>query len=370
MKTPLACVKDYEENAKGTLDRNALDYYSSGANEQVTLAENRLAFTRYRIMPRILVDVRNIDMETTILGQRVSMPICVSPTAMQRMAHPQGELATATASSAAKTCMILSSWSSTSLEDVATANGEGLRWFQLYVYKDRQVVAQLVQRAEAAGYKAIALTVDAPLLGRRLADVRNKFKLPPHLTLANFAQSSDKATSVKSSSDSGLAAYVASQIDQSLDWDSFKWLKSITKLPIVVKGVLTAEDAVKSIEMGAAAIMVSNHGARQLDTSPATIEVLPEIVAAVAGRVEVYLDGGVTLGTDALKALALGARAVFVGRPVLWGLAYDGAAGVSSVLNILREELRMAMALSGVVSLQDLHPHMIRAVSSFYKSHL
>ncbi|GKV34495.1 hypothetical protein SLEP1_g42867 [Rubroshorea leprosula] len=247
--------------------------------------------------------------------------------------------------------MTLSSWATSSVEEVAST-GPGIRFFQLYVYKDRHVVAQLVRRAERAGFKAIALTVDTPRLGRREADIKNRFTLPPFLTLKNF-EGLDLGKMDKSN-DSGLASYVAGQIDRTLSWKDVKWLQTITKLPILVKGVLTAEDARIAVQAGAAGIIVSNHGARQLDYVPATIMALEEVVKATQGRVPVFLDGGVRRGTDVFKALALGASGIFIGRPVVFSLAAEGEAGVRKVLQMLREEFELTMALSGCTSLKEI----------------
>lgn len=251
--------------------------------------------------------------------------------------------------------MTLSSWSTVALEDVAEAGGSGApRWFQLYVYKDRAVTLELVRRAERAGYKALAVTVDTPILGRREPDIRNRFSLPSHLTMGNFVKKGGEMSSgpqQAGATGSGLASYVAQLIDQSLTWSDIAWLRSKTTLKIVVKGVMTAEDALASVENGVDAIWVSNHGARQLDTTPATIEVLPEIVRAVGGRCEVYVDGGIMRGTDVFKALALGAKAVFLGRPILWGLAHSGEEGVNHALKLINDELILAMKLAGCVKL-------------------
>ncbi|KAL2652075.1 hypothetical protein R1flu_020203 [Riccia fluitans] len=344
-------VSEYEEVAKRKLPKMVYDYYASGAEDQWTLQENRHAFERIRFRPRILIDVTNVDTSTTVLGHKISMPIMVAPTAMQRMAHPDGELATARAVASHNTIMTLSSWATSSVEEVASV-GPGIRFFQLYVYKDRNVVAQLVRRAERAGFSAIALTVDTPILGRREADIKNRFALPPHLTLKNF-EGLDLGQMEKTQ-DSGLASYVAGQIDKSLSWKDVKWLQTITSLPILVKGVITAEDTHLAIQCGCAGIIVSNHGARQLDYVPATISALEEVVKAAGARVPVFLDGGVRRGTDALKALALGATGVFVGRPVLWGLASEGEAGVKKVLQLLREEFTLAMALAGVTKVSEI----------------
>ncbi|PIA41636.1 hypothetical protein AQUCO_02200221v1 [Aquilegia coerulea] len=344
-------VEEYEPLAKQRLPKMVYDYYASGAEDQWTLRENRNSFARIQFRPRILIDVTSIDMSTTVLGYKISMPIMVAPTAMQKMAHPEGEYATARAAASANTAMVLSSWATSSVEEVAST-GPGLRFFQLYVYKDRNVVAQLVRRAERAGFKAIALTVDTPRLGRREADIKNRFTLPPHLTLKNF-EGLDLGKMDKSN-DSGLASYVAGQIDRSLSWKDVQWLQTITKLPILVKGVMTAEDARLSIQHGAAGIIVSNHGARQLDYVPATISCLEEVVKAAQGRIPVFLDGGVRRGTDVFKALALGASGIFIGRPVVFSLAVQGEAGVRNVLQMLRDEFELTMALAGCRSLKEI----------------
>lgn len=360
-------IAEYERYAQYILPRNAWGYYASGSNDMITLRENREAFTRLRLMPRILVDVEKVNTHTTILGDKVSMPICLAPTAMQRMAHDDGECATARAASRHGTLMTLSSWSTIALEEVFEAAPKGLKWFQLYVYKDRAVTLDLIKRAEKAGYKALAITVDTPILGRREADLKNKFSLPVHLTMGNFAKKGGAHTAGTKSAGkegSGLASYVASLIDKKLTWQDIAWVRKQTTMKIVVKGVLTADDALAAVRNGVDGIWVSNHGARQLDTTPATIEVLPEIVRAVAGRCEVYLDGGVSRGTDVLKAISLGARAVFVGRPVLWGLAHSGEEGVFKAIQLLREEFELAMRLSGSTSLADLKPNLVRTAFS------
>ncbi|CAK9226771.1 unnamed protein product [Sphagnum jensenii] len=360
MSTEIVNVCEYEEAAKRKLPKMVFDYYASGAEDEWSLKENRHAFERIRFRPRILIDVTSVDLSTTVLGFKISMPIMVAPTAMQRMAHPEGELATARAAAAAGTIMTLSSWATSSVEEVASV-GPGIRFFQLYVYKDRNVVAQLVRRAERAGFKAIALTVDTPRLGRRESDIKNRFSLPPHLTLKNF-EGLDLGHMEKTS-DSGLASYVAGQIDRSLSWKDVKWLQTITRLPILVKGVLTAEDTKLALQAGAAGIIVSNHGARQLDYVPATISALEEVVQAASGRVPVFLDGGVRRGTDVLKALALGASGVFIGRPVVFSLACEGEAGVKKVLQMLRDEFELAMALAGCTKIKDINRSHVQTES-------
>ena len=256
--------------------------------------------------------------------------------------------------------MILSTLSNTPVEEVVAAAG-GPVWFQLYVYRDRQATEGLVRRAEAAGCRALVLTVDAPLLGRRERDIRNRFQLPPGLSVANLLP--EGYGDLPAAGGSGLAAYVAALLDPALSWRDVAWLRSLTRLPLLVKGIVRPDDALRAADAGAAGVVVSNHGGRQLDTSPATIEVLPEIADALAAhghRLEVLVDGGVRRGTDVLKALALGARAVLVGRPILWGLATGGAEGAARVLAMLRDELDLALALAGAPTLADVTRDLVR----------
>jgi len=351
-------IQDYEDLAFERLEPTALDYYRSGSGDEVTLRANRAAFERIRLRPRVLVDVSSLSLETTALGTPVSMPIMVAPTAYQCLACEQGERDTARGAGAAGTLMVASTLATRTLEEIAEV-ATGPLWFQLYVYRERRVSEALVRRAEAAGYRAFALTVDTPRLGRRERDVRNGFGLPAHLHTANFADPSMREVLPLTPGSSGLEAVAQQLFDQSLTWDALSWLRSITSLPVVVKGVMTAEDARLAVEHGAAGIIVSNHGGRQLDGVLATVEALPEVVEAVAGRCEVYLDGGVRRGTDVLKTLALGARGVFIGRPMLWGLAVDGAAGVGRVLTLLRNELELAMALAGRPTLSGIDRSLV-----------
>ncbi|CAK8578335.1 unnamed protein product [Lathyrus sativus] len=345
-------VSEFEAIAKQKLPKMIYDYYASGAEDEWTLKENRNAFSRILFRPRILRDVSKIDLTTNVLGFDISMPIMIAPTAMQKMAHPEGEYATARAASAAGTIMTLSSWATSSVEEVAST-GPGIRFFQLYVLKDRNVVTQLVRRAESAGFKAIALTVDTPILGRREADIKNRFTMPPHLILKNY-EGLDLGKLDKKTNDSGLASYVAGQVDRSLNWEDVKWLQTITSLPILVKGVITSEDTKLAIQAGVSGIIVSNHGARQLDYVPATITALEEVVKAAGGKLPVFLDGGVRRGTDVFKALALGASGVFIGRPVVFSLAANGEAGVRKALEILHDEFHLTMALCGCRSIKEI----------------
>ena len=276
------------------------------------------------------------------------MPVLVAPTAFHRLAHPDGELASVRAAGAAGVPFVLSTLSNTAVEEV-TAAATGPVWFQLYVYRDRGATRALVERVAAAGCRALVLTVDAPYIGRRERDVRRRFALPDHLSLPNLQAGFDRVPAA--AADSGLAAYVAALLDPGLSWKDLEWLRSITSLPIWVKGIVRADDARRAVDAGVAGIIVSNHGGRQLDTAPATIDVLPVVADAVAGRAEVLVDGGVRRGTDVVKALALGARAVLIGRPQVHALAVGGPHGVAHLLRLLRDELEVAMALCGCATL-------------------
>ena len=352
-------LHDFARAAQDALAPAAYDYYRSGATDERTLADNRAAFDRLKIAYRVMVDVSARDLSTTVLGSSVAMPVLIAPTAFHRMAHDEGELATARAAGSAGTVMINSSLSNTDIEDVVKATA-GDVWFQLYVYRDRAATKALAQRAEAAGCKALVVTVDAPLLGRRERDVRNRFHLPEGLAVKNML-AQGYGDVLQQATESGLAAYFATLIDASLSWDDVEWLQSLTSLPVLLKGVVRADDAERAVASGVAGLVVSNHGGRQLDTSPATIDVLPAISDAVGGRCEILLDGGIRRGTDVLKAIALGASAVLIGRPVLWGLSVGGEAGVRRVLSLLRDEIDLAMALAGAPRVTDISSDLILA---------
>jgi 4-hydroxymandelate oxidase len=356
-------LRDLRAAAAERLSRMAYDYYESGADEERTLRDNERAWQRVRLRYRCLVDVSRRDLSTTVLGRRVALPVLVAPTAFQCLAHPEGERATARAAAAAGTVMTLSTLANSTIEDVAAAHeraradagraDDGARWFQLYVYKDRGVTRSLVERAEAAGYDALVLTVDAPFFGRRLRDIRNGFALPDGLSCANL-DAAGMGEVGAAAGNSGLSTYIAAMLDQSLTWRDLEWLCALTRLPVLVKGVVRGDDAVRAAGHGARGVVVSNHGGRQLDTAVATADALAEIVDAVGGDVEVLVDGGIRRGTDVLKAIALGASAVLVGRPVLWGLATGGADGVRAVLDGLGVEFARALALSGCAGVADV----------------
>ena len=349
--TPHLNLAEIELAARERLTALAYEYYVGGANDEVTVRENRAAFEQLAIRYRVLVDVSKRTPKTAVLGTPIDFPVLVAPTAFQRLACDDGELATARAASAAGTIMILSTAATTSIEHVAAVGGK--QWFQLYVYADRSLTKALVERAEACRMSAIVLTVDAPVLGRRERDLRNRFHLPDGIKLANVP-SSGSVPMPTGHGESGLANHFASGIDAGLTWKDIEWLRSLTKLPVLIKGVVRGDDAARAVEHGASGIIVSNHGGRQLDTAIPTIRALPEVVDAVQGRIEVLLDGGVRRGTDVIKAVALGARAVLVGRPVVWGLAADGEQGARRVLELLRAEIDLAMALCGCATVSDI----------------
>lgn len=336
---------EFEAAASERLTPMARDYYASGAHDEVTLRENRAAYERIKLYYRTLVDVSRRDLTTSILGQALSMPALIAPTAFHKLACPEGEVATARAAAKAGCLMILSTLSTCSIEEVRAASA-GPLWFQLYVYKDRGATRALIERAEQAGCSALVLTVDAPMWGRRERDVKNRFQLPEGLAVKNLMPA-NMAEFPKAATGSGLAAYIAEVIDPTLSWKDVAWLREVTSLPLLIKGIVRADDAARAVEHGAAGVVVSNHGGRQLDTAPATIEALPRVAEAVGGRAAVLVDGGVRRGTDVVKAIALGASAVLVGRPILWGLAAAGEDGVLAVLEILRREIDLAMGLCG-----------------------
>lgn len=320
---PYLTVDDYEPEARRLLPPDVYDYYAGGAGDEWTLAENRRAFDRWVIRPRMLTGAFPPDPSIELLGTRISFPVLVAPWAYQRAANPEGELATARAAERAGTIMVVSSTTVDYLEDVAGATGFA-KWWQLYVFTDRGYSEEMLRRVHAAGFGAVCFTVDFPVAGLRHRDARSGFVIPQGMP------------------DSALT------YDPTIGWDDLAWIREHAPLPLLVKGILTSEDARLAVEAGVDGIVVSNHGARQLDGVPAGITVLPEVVEAVAGRVPVLVDGGVRRGTDVLKALALGASAVLVARPVCWGLAVAGEEGAADVLGILRAELENAMTLAGV----------------------
>jgi len=337
-------VWDYERLAEERLGPGAWSYFAGGADDERTLCWNVEAYGRWQLRPRILCDVARVSTETTVLGTEVALPVLVAPVAFQRVAHPDGEAATARAAASAGTVMCLSTIATATPADVAAAAPGAPRWFQLYVFKDWGLTSALVQQAADAGYSALVLTADTPYLGRREGPLRTGFAIPDDVRIP----------AVDTARGGGLQPFSLHEhfdlFSPAVSWRDVERLTDLSGLPVVVKGVLTAEDARLACEHGAAAIAVSNHGGRQLDGVPGTLDALPEVVEAVEGRVEVYLDGGIRRGTDVAKALALGARATLAGRAVLWGLAVGGEEGARHVLELLRDEIRLALSLLGCTS--------------------
>jgi 4-hydroxymandelate oxidase len=333
-------LPEFEEHARRCMSTMTYEYVASGAADEHTLRWNREAYDRIRLRPRVLRDVTRIDMRVSLFGKELPFPILLAPTAYHRTIHPEGEIATARGAGAAKATWVVSSSTTTTIEDIAGAATAPL-WFQLYLQPDRGFIRDLVQRVEEAGCQALCLTVDQPVLGARNRQTRAKFALPPGVT-APYRR------------DIGLGKDILDPRRTVATWKDVEWLRSIARGPLLLKGVLTAEDAEQSLQAGAQGIIVSNHGARILDTAPATIDALPEVAERIDGRAPVLVDGGVRRGTDIVKALAVGASAVLIGRPYCYGLAVGGADGVHRAVDILRTELEMAMMLTGRASLGEI----------------
>ncbi len=357
---PAASLKldDFEPAARAVLPRPIYDYIAGGAEDEATLAGNREAFARYRFRFKVLASADRPDLSNEVLGQHFTMPVHLAPTAIHRMAHPEGELASYLAASGAGIAFSLSTLSSASIEEVAGA-ATGVRWFQLYMHPDRAVSAAFVERAVDAGYGAILLTVDLPRTGRRERDIANAFALPEGIRYANLGGLRTRATTA------GLDPFaqdVNAQTNPALNWKDLEWLVAKSSVPIIVKGVVRADDARRAVDAGARALIVSNHGGRQLDYAIASLDALPDVVEAVGGKVPVLLDGGVRRGTDVLKALCLGASGVLIGRPYLYALAVGGSDGVRGMLELLREEIALSMSLLGARRLSELSQDLLTRV--------
>lgn len=344
-------LAELESIALDRVDKFTREYWTNGAGENSTVEENRIAFNRYRIRPRVLRNVENIDLSATVLGQRVSIPVGIAPSGWHKMAHPVGEAGTAAASKVVGTVMGVSmgtalgapATAACTPEEIKAAGGESVKFFQLYMFKDRDEISNILRRVEKAGFEAIMLTVDTAIPGRRLSQLRNRANLPHTLRLISTGSQTEKFT-----------------LDAGLVWHSIlPWLRKNTSMQVWLKGILTAEDARLAIQYGVDGIIVSNHGGRQLDGCLATIDALPEIVAAVQGSIPVHLDGGIRRGSDVFRALALGADFVWIGRPALWGLAYRAQEGIELVFDILREELATTMGLAGCSSIDQLNPSFL-----------
>lgn len=349
---PLLTVPDYEARARDTMPRALFDrlFGTYGAPDWVTNTNNVAAFNAIKLRPRVLVNVSHRDLSTEVLGQKIGFPVMLAPAGTHQRAHPQGELASARAAGAVGTIMGLSTASSYSIEEVAEA-ATGPLWFQLYFFRDRELTEILVRRAQRAGYNALMLTVDNLGARSREREYRYAYTLQAERTLKNFV--GIELPNLPTRDNFG------DSFESALNWSDLEWLRSITPMPLVIKGIQTAEDARLCVENGADALIVSNHGGHALQGTKGTIEMLPEVADAVGDRVEVFLDGGIRRGTDVLKSLALGAKAVFIGRAIFWGLSVDGEAGVRRVLEILRDELDVAMGLSGVTDVKNVDRSLV-----------
>ena len=355
-------LADHELQARQHLDDNAWAYFSGGAADEITLRANRSAWEALPLWPRVLRPLAGGHTRVSLLGRTLAHPILLAPIAFQRLAHPDGELAMAYAAAALGAGVVLSTQASVTLEGVAEAvlldSGRGPLWFQLYLQHDRGFTRDLVLRAETAGYEALVLTVDAPSSGVRDRERRASFRLPAGVSAVNLA---DMAPPPPVELRPGQSALFDGLLHQAPTWDDIAWLQTITRLPVLLKGALHPADARQAVSLGAAGLIVSNHGGRTLDTAPTTASALPRVMQAVGGALPVLVDGGIRRGTDVLKAMALGASAVLVGRPAIWGLAHAGAAGVAHVLRLLRDELEIAMALTGCATLADASPALLDA---------
>ncbi len=357
MSNKILNVLDYENASQLLLDTSAHDYYRGGALDEYTLADNMAALKLIKFLPRVLNDVSNVNTSTHLNGSHLNAPLIISPTAFLAMAHPDGELAVARASSSSNSIMICSSLSNHPIENI-TATAKGNVWFQLCVYKDKEATLALIDRAKNAQCKAIVITVDAPFLGCREKDVRNQFQLPKHLPMSNLHALGHSQLPNKRGH-FGLADYFEILIDKSLTWRDIKWLKEHVDMPIYLKGILHPKDALLAVEYGVDGIIVSNHGGRQLDGSIASIDALPAISKVINKQIPIIMDGGIRRGGDILKALALGAKCVAIGRPIIWGLSHSGQSGVEDIFRILQSELALAMALAGCADIADITNELI-----------
>jgi len=372
-------VDDFRRMAKKRLPAMVFDYLDGGAEDEKTMARNRAGFDDFLLVPKVLRDVEKIDLATHVMGQKIDLPVIFAPTGLTRLFHHEGERLVAPAAARAGTIYGLSTLSSTSIEDVAAVS-EGPKWFQIYVWRDRQIVREFIERSRACGYKALCLTVDANIPGNRERDVRHGMTVPPSpsfrsalemlmhpgwlyryftsppFEMANVATSPSAAVKGKQT----LMDYVSTQFEKKVTWDDAAWMIEQWQGPFAIKGIMSAEDAKQAVAVGASAIIVSNHGGRQLDQMPSTIEMLPEIVGAVEGRAEIIIDSGIRRATDVIKACALGATACMIGRPYLYALAAGGERGLDRLMALLKEELIRDMALLGCANISELNNSLIR----------
>ncbi|KAJ8027349.1 Hydroxyacid oxidase 1 [Holothuria leucospilota] len=375
MPTPgISRVADFEELVRKKLPEFLVDYYATGGGDEQTLEDSRRAFQRYRLMPRVLRSDTNPGISTKLQGHTVTFPLGISPTGLQAAAHPDGEKATAKAVEKAGVPLILSSWSLMTIEEVADSAPNALLWMQIYPFQDRRITTNIVKRAEKSGFKAIVVTVDSPVIGLYARSFRDGLDIPEQFgkrkgrcsifaffSVANLEGAPDSIAKAKASGDPFLFGFMHRQVVGNHSWKDIAWIKSLTNLPIILKGILTAESARDAVEAGVQGIIVSTHGGRQLDGVQAPIDALCGVVDAVRGSgVEVYMDGGVRSGRDIFKALAVGAKAVFIGRPAIWGLSYNGADGVKEILDMMKHELSNAMTLCGCKSLAEIDRSRVR----------
>lgn len=350
-------IFEYEELARERIEKGHYDFIAGGATDEITIRRTRAVLDSIMLRPRMMVDVSQRDLSTTVLGQEISLPVMLDPAGNHSAAHPDAEIASVKAAGAARTLMVLSSHASRTLEEVADA-ASGPLWFQQYFFKDRGLTLEMAARAEEAGYSAICMTLDAKIKPKRERNIRNDYVGP---VSPNYAQIDLAEHTWKFGADA--PAGPGDIRDQASIWSDLDWFAANIRLPVVVKGVMAGEDGKLSAEHGAKGVIVSNHGGRYLDTTLATIEVLPEVVKAVDGEAEVYMDGGIRRGTDIFKALALGARAVLIGRPLFWGLAVNGEAGALSILEMLRDELDATMGMCGRTTVESIDQDTIATVS-------
>jgi 4-hydroxymandelate oxidase len=353
----IVAVADYMPHAQERMTASAWAYLDGAAADELTRQDNQAAYQRLKLQARVLRDLTGGNTRVELFGLMLDHPVMLAPVAYHQLAHSAGESATALGAAAMKAAMVLSTQAGTLLEDIAALEYAPPLWFQLYVQQDRQHTQELISRAERAGYRALVLTVDAPVNGVRNTEQRSGFSLPPDISAVNLTARRQLPSATAKAGES--VVFGGSLLQGAATWDDVAWLRSLTDLPILLKGILHPADALKALELGMDGIIVSNHGGRTLDTLPATIDALPAIAKAVAGRVPILLDGGIRRGTDILKALALGAKAVLIGRPYIYGLAAAGAPGVAHVLHILRSELEVAMALTGCRTLADIGPEVL-----------
>ncbi|KAJ4983747.1 (S)-2-hydroxy-acid oxidase [Stagonosporopsis vannaccii] len=348
----ILCMSDLQDAAAAKMPTSVRDFYNSGSTDQITLADNTTAYQKYKLRPRVLRDVSKVSTSTTVLGQTIDFPLCISPAGIQAMAHPSGELSTSRACARRNIHMGVSSFANYSVEDICAASRAVSpigHVMQVYSMRDRALQERIIKRAEAAGCVAVFLTADSPVLGVRYNEHRNDFRTPEGLGFPMLEKTSEMIR--KDTHDEGFVGFNS----DSHSWArEIPWLRSVTKMQIWIKGVLTAEDVLLAREYGCDGVVVSNHGGRQLDGTPATIDALPECVEAAAGQIRVHIDGGIRSGVDIFKALALGAECCWVGRPALWGLAYNGEAGVSTMLDVLYKDFRRCMQLTGCNSVADI----------------